>query len=89
MGSAINQSGGTKFIGICSRSMEKAEAFAKEFGVKRAYNSLENMLENPEIDVIYVVSPNNLHAAYTIQAAIAGKRGWEYWATYGEASQRF
>jgi len=73
MGPAINRSEETKFIGICSRSMKKAETFAKEFGVKRAYDSLEMMLRDPEIDVVYVASPNNLHATHTIQAAEAGK----------------
>ena len=73
MGSAINQSDGTKFIGISSRSIERAEAFAKEFGVKHAYDSLEKMLKDPEIDVVYIASPNNLHATQTIQSAEAGK----------------
>jgi len=73
MGSAINQSDGTKFIGICSRSIERAETFAKEFGVKHAYDSLEKMLKDPEIDVVYIASPNNLHATQTIQSAEAGK----------------
>ena len=73
MGPAINRSNRSNFIGIYSRSMEKAEAFAKEFGVKHAYNSLEGMLKDPEIDVVYIASPNNLHVNHTIQAAEAGK----------------
>jgi len=73
MGSAINQSSRSNFIGVYSRSMEKAEAFAKEFGVKHAYNSLEMMLKDPEIKVIYIASPNNLHMKQTILTAKAGK----------------
>jgi len=73
MGSAINQSDGAEFIGIYSRSMERSEAFAKEFGVKHAYDSLKKMLEDPEIDIVYIASPNNLHAIQTVQAAEAGK----------------
>jgi len=73
MGSAINQSDGAELVGIYSRSMERAKAFAKEFGVKHTYDSLEKMLEDPEIDVIYIASPNNLHVTQTVQAAEAGK----------------
>jgi glucose-fructose oxidoreductase len=73
MGPAINRSDGSSFIGICSRSIEKAETFAKEYEVKYAYNSLEKMLENTEIDVVYVASPNNLHATQTVKVAEAGK----------------
>jgi len=73
MGPAINRSNRSNFTGIYSRSMKKAEAFAKEFGVKHAYNSMEMMLKDPEIDVVYIASPNNLHMKQTIQAAEAGK----------------
>lgn len=73
MGPAINRSNGSSFIGICSRSMKRAENFAREYGVKHAYNSLEMMLKDPEIDVVYIASPNNLHAIQTMQVAKAGK----------------
>lgn len=73
MAPAINKSKETEFVGIFSRSRERAEDFATEFGVKQAYDSLEEMLKNPEIDVVYIASPNSLHAVQTIKAAKAGK----------------
>jgi predicted dehydrogenase len=73
MGPAILRSDSSRFVGIFSRSTEKAKDFAEEFGVEYTYNSLEKMLNNPEIDVIYIASPNNLHTTQTIQVAESGK----------------
>lgn len=73
MGPAISKAANTKFVTACSRSMERAKEFASKHGVERAYDSFEKMLEDPEVDVIYIATPNNLHAQHTIQAAEAHK----------------
>ncbi len=72
-GPAINGSDNANFIAVCSRSIERAETFATKHGVKRVYDSYEKMLADPEVEIIYVATPNNLHAWYVIQAAEAGK----------------
>lgn len=46
---------------IASRSLEKAEAFAKEYGFERAYGSYEELVSDPEIDLIYVATPHSHH----------------------------
>ncbi|MFC1943698.1 Gfo/Idh/MocA family protein [Chloroflexota bacterium] len=73
MAPAISRAANTKFVAICHRSMERAKEFATKHGVERAYDSFEKMLDDPKVDVVYVATPNNLHAQYTIQAAEAGK----------------
>ncbi len=47
---------------IASRSLEKAEAFAREQGVLKAYGSYEAMLADPEVDLVYIATPHSHHA---------------------------
>lgn len=46
---------------IGSRSMERAEEFAKKWGFEKAYGSYEELVQDPEIDLIYVASPHSHH----------------------------
>jgi len=73
MGPAISKAADTKFVAVCSRSIEKANNFASRHCVARTYDSLKKMLQDPELDVLYVATPNNLHTQNTIAAAEAGK----------------
>lgn len=58
---------------IASRSLEAARSAASELGIDRAYGSYEELLADPEIDVIYNPLPNHLHVPWSIRAAAAGK----------------
>ncbi|HEY3839347.1 MAG TPA: Gfo/Idh/MocA family oxidoreductase [Bryobacteraceae bacterium] len=62
-----------EIIGIASRDRARAEHAAKNLGVARAYGSYEELLADPEIDVVYNPLPNHLHVPWTIKAAEAGK----------------
>jgi predicted dehydrogenase len=59
--------------GIASRDRGKAEDAARTLGIARAYGSYEEMLRDPEIDVVYNPLPNHLHVEWTVKAAEAGK----------------
>ncbi len=63
--------------GVVTGSREKGQAWAKEFGFpeKSIYNyaTMSRLVDNPEIDIVYVVTPNSLHPEHTIAAAWAGK----------------
>lgn len=73
MGPALNRAANTRLAAVCSRSMDKAQAFAAKHKVDKAYDSLEKMLAEPALDAVYIATPNSLHASQTILAAQAGK----------------
>ncbi len=58
---------------ICSRNLEQATATAKLLNIGKAYGSYEELLNDPEIDAIYIPLPNNLHVEWTLKAMQAGK----------------
>jgi predicted dehydrogenase len=58
---------------IAARRSGAADAFAKKYGITRAYESYEALLDDPTIDVIYNPLPPHLHAEFTIKALHAGK----------------
>ena len=74
---------------VASRGAEKAAAFAAELGIGRHHASYEALLADKEIDAIYVPLPNDLHAAWVIRAAEAGKHVLceKPWAMNGAEAQ--
>jgi predicted dehydrogenase len=60
-------------VAVGSRSQEKADAFAEEHGLRRAYGSYEDLTADPDLDVIYVASVHNDHLASARLCLEAGK----------------
>jgi xylose dehydrogenase (NAD/NADP) len=60
-------------VAVASRSAERAEAYAAEHGIPRSHGSYEALLEDSEIDAVYVSLPNGLHHEWTMLALQAGK----------------
>lgn len=58
---------------IASRSLETAQATAQELDIPVAYGSYEELVQDPELDAIYIPLPNQLHKEWTIKAMKAGK----------------
>ncbi|HIQ99680.1 MAG TPA: Gfo/Idh/MocA family oxidoreductase [Candidatus Scybalocola faecavium] len=58
---------------VYSRSREKGEALAKKRGIPKVYTDLEAMMEDDEIDMIYIASPNSLHYEQALMALEHGK----------------
>ena len=58
---------------IYSRKEETGKAMAEQFGLERVYTSMEEMLSDPAIDMVYVASPNSIHYSQTKAALLAGK----------------
>lgn len=58
---------------ICSRKEETGRAMADAFGIETVYTSLEVMLQDPSIELVYMASPNALHYAQTKACLEAGK----------------
>ena len=51
---------------VGSRDLEKAKKFADEFGFKKYYGSYEELVSDPELEIIYIASPHSLHHDQTI-----------------------
>lgn len=60
-------------LALASRDIGKARSAADEAGIPRAYGSYEALLDDPDIDAIYIPLPNNLHREWCIKALEAGK----------------
>src|SRR3984957_5035466 len=70
---AMQQSEWSEVTGIASRDLKKAQEAARSLGIAKAYGSYEELLADPEIEVIYNPLPNHLHVPWSIKAAEAGK----------------
>lgn len=62
-----------RLVAAVSRDQERASSFAREFDVPHAYDDYALMLSNPEVDVVYIATPNAHHSRQVIAAAEARK----------------
>ncbi|MGB6152737.1 MAG: Gfo/Idh/MocA family oxidoreductase [Pricia sp.] len=69
---AINGLAGAELVGLWNRTFEKGKAKAEKFGCK-TYPTVEELLKDPKIDAVFVLTNMETHCAYTVQAAEAGK----------------
>lgn len=60
-------------MAICSRKEETGRAMADQFDIPTVYTSLDDMLADPAIDMVYIASPNAIHYGQTKAALLAGK----------------
>jgi predicted dehydrogenase len=58
---------------IASRSVEKAQSVAAKFSIPKAYGSYDDLLNDPDVEVIYNPLPNYLHVEWSVRAANHGK----------------
>ena len=58
---------------IASRSLDKAQAFANQWHIKKAYGSYSELIADADIDLVYVATPHSHHYDVTRQALLAGK----------------
>jgi predicted dehydrogenase len=64
---------GIHVLGLAERTREKAKEKAADLGIPRIYGSLEEMLADPDIDVVHLATPNYLHHPHAKAALLAGK----------------
>ena len=69
----VRRTNGIRLEAVYSRTKEKGEALKKEYNAKKAYTNLEQLLSDPDVNFIYVASPNNLHYIQTKMALEHGK----------------
>lgn len=70
---AIKMASNSEFYAIASRDEDKLRECNEEFGVTKTYTSYDELLDDPEIDAVYIPLPNSLHKEWTIKAANKGK----------------
>ena len=58
---------------IASRSIEKAETFAKQWEMKKAYGSYAELITDPDVDLVYVATPHSHHYDVTREALLSNK----------------
>jgi len=69
----LKKSDNSKLLGVASRDSAKAREYAESWQIPKYYGSYEDLINDPEIDVIYNSLPNLLHKEWTIKALNAGK----------------
>jgi predicted dehydrogenase len=62
-----------RIVAVGSRDQARADAYAREHGLERAHGSYEALLEDPQLQAIYISLPNALHVEWSIRALRAGK----------------
>jgi predicted dehydrogenase/aryl-alcohol dehydrogenase-like predicted oxidoreductase len=70
---ALTQTTSGRAVAVASRSLEKAQAFANDFKIPKAYGSYEELLADRGVDAVYISTPHPMHAEWAIKAADAGK----------------
>lgn len=70
---AIRASARSELVAVASRDLNRAQTYARQWGIPRAHPSYEDLLADPDVDVVYNPLPNSLHCEWTVKAADAGK----------------
>jgi glucose-fructose oxidoreductase len=77
LGPALTKTKLCRFAGAITGSREKGAAWSRQYGFPEKniwnYETVQEIAGNPEIDIVYVVTPNGLHPEHAIKAAQAGK----------------
>lgn len=77
LGPALKEASNCYLSGIVTGTPAKAESWMKDYNIKKenvySYRNFDEIRNNREIDIVYIVLPNNMHAEYTIRALEAGK----------------
>ena len=70
---AMQRARGCQVVAIASRDGGRAREAARRLGIPRAHGSYEALIEDPDVDAVYIPLPNHLHVPWTTRAAEAGK----------------
>lgn len=70
---AIQASRNAELVAVASREADRARDFAAGGSIPRWYGSYEALLEDPDVDAVYIPLPNSMHREWTVRAASMGK----------------
>ena len=72
-GPAFNLVEGSRVVAVMSRSSEKASSYAQRHNIPRWHTDAQSLINDPEVNAVYIATPPSSHATYAIMAMKAGK----------------
>ena len=72
-GPALQKANGSALVAVMRRDRAKAEDYARRHNVARVYSSASELIDDPDVDAVYVATPPSSHCAIALRAAAAGK----------------
>ena len=74
-GPAFQKVEGSKVIAVMSRDGNKAKAYAKERNIPKWYDDAQELIDDPDVNAVYIATPPSSHATYAIMSMKAGANG--------------
>lgn len=72
-GPAFNKVAGSRLVAVMRRDAAAAKDYAARHGVPRWYSDAQSLIDDPEVNAVYIATPPNAHASLALQVAAAGK----------------
>lgn len=72
-GPAFNQVEGSRIVAVMSRSADKARSYAERHHISKWYTDVQALVDDPEVNAVYIATPPSSHVTYAIMAMRAGK----------------
>ena len=72
-GPAFNEVPGSSVVAVMSRNEAKAKSYAKRHNIKRWYTDPQELIDDPNVNSVYIATPPSSHATFAIMAMKAGK----------------
>lgn len=72
-GPAFNEVEGSEVIAVMSRSEKKARSYAERHHISKWYTDAQELIDDPDVNAIYIATPPSSHATFAIMAMRAGK----------------
>ncbi|HEY4694005.1 MAG TPA: Gfo/Idh/MocA family oxidoreductase [Bellilinea sp.] len=72
-GPALQKADGSQLVAVMRRNGALAQDYARRHGVPRWYDDAQQLIDDPEVDAVYIATPPHMHKEYTLAVARAGK----------------
>ena len=72
-GPAFNEVDGSRVVAVMSRNADKARSYAERHDIPKWYADPQELIDDPEVNAVYIATPPSSHATFAIMAMKAGK----------------